>query len=384
MDAEKTPSFLEAWNIDEKDFPASGSAADKLTFCVRYAILAPSLLNTQPWKFVVENDTVRLYADRKRGLAMMDPDDRELLLSCGASLFFLRLAVRYFGFSEQVELLPDPADEDLLALVKLGGQRDDASGVDKTHFPMLTQWRFNRGVFQDREVPQDVVDGLRSAAAEEGGWFHACTESEKKTVCRLIAEGDTIQLTNKNFRRELAGWVHPSRRESGDGLPDYSMGFREVMNNFSPIVVRRFKGPDGKVVRDEEMASGSPVLAVLGSRGGGSLERLYAGQAWAKVVLRAQHEGVSLSYLNQPCEVPELRLRLHDNIAHPGRAQLILRMGYPIENVPPVMRRPLNDVLKVTGGFVSVPETSGAALQAGSGPQKLWRKLLLALRGKTR
>ena len=85
---------LEVWDVSEHDFPRTGTLADKLEFCLRYAILAPSTHNNQPWYFVVDNDTVSLYADRRYALPVVDPDDRQLLMSCASALFNLRLAIR--------------------------------------------------------------------------------------------------------------------------------------------------------------------------------------------------------------------------------------------------------------------------------------------------
>jgi hypothetical protein len=92
-------------------------------FVVRAAILAPSINNTQPWRFVERPQGLELWADRARLLPIADPAGRELLISCGASLFNARLAVRRLGFTPQVRLLPDPAEPDLLARVTWGTRR---------------------------------------------------------------------------------------------------------------------------------------------------------------------------------------------------------------------------------------------------------------------
>ncbi len=76
-----------AWDVAESDYPRTGSPADKLRFMLRYAVLAPSNHNTQPWLFRVRGSSVELYADRARALRVTDPDDRQLLISCGCALF---------------------------------------------------------------------------------------------------------------------------------------------------------------------------------------------------------------------------------------------------------------------------------------------------------
>src|SRR4051794_31811566 len=100
------------WTAGE--FPAGGTRPDKLGYLVRYAVLAPSRYNTQPWRFVLQGPTVLLYADRERTLPHLDPGDRELIISCGVALFYLRVALRRFGYRGVVEPFPAPHSPDLL------------------------------------------------------------------------------------------------------------------------------------------------------------------------------------------------------------------------------------------------------------------------------
>src|ERR1051325_1026397 len=113
----KTSPNLDVWNVSELDHPDLGGSAAKLKFLLRYAILAPSTHNTQPWLFHIRGDELELYADRTRSLHTIDPDDRELIMSCGAALFHLRVAMQHFAYHAEIKTFPDLADPDLLARV---------------------------------------------------------------------------------------------------------------------------------------------------------------------------------------------------------------------------------------------------------------------------
>ena len=104
---------------DEAARPAIPIPADRAGYLIATAARAPSVHNTQPWRFRVGEYAIDLHADVRRKLRM-DPLGRELLISCGAALFGLRLAVRSLGYLPVVELLPDPAQLRLLARVRLG------------------------------------------------------------------------------------------------------------------------------------------------------------------------------------------------------------------------------------------------------------------------
>ncbi len=341
--------FMQAWKVSEKNFPRNGSPADKLAFCVNYAILAPSTYNAQPWYFVVDGNTVTVCADRRYALPVIDPDDRQLNMFCAAALFNLRTAIRYFGYEETTELLPDPEDQNVLARVKLGDKLETKpeDGTDLL-FKAITKRHTNRGSFADKKVPEELLRKLQSAASSEGAWFHVCTAPERNIIVRMVAEADHIQAGNKNFRRELASWIDERRQLSGDGMPNYGLSYGDVMGSLSPSLVRRFASDNNQTVTDQQLEANSPVLAILGVQAGGEIERLRAGQAFMKVLLQAEAEGLAVSTLNQPCEVPELRLVMHDEIGQQGRAQMILRIGYGGKpSYTP--RRPLEAVLDVQG-----------------------------------
>src|SRR5262245_12870705 len=90
-----TMTRFDPWTVRAADFPRRGSAADKLRFLLNYAVLAPSAHNTQPWLFRLHGDEVDVIV-RMRALPVVDPHDRELVLSCGATIGMLRIALRAF------------------------------------------------------------------------------------------------------------------------------------------------------------------------------------------------------------------------------------------------------------------------------------------------
>ncbi|MCB1532397.1 MAG: nitroreductase [Alphaproteobacteria bacterium] len=338
---------LEAWDVSETDFPRTGTLADKLEFCLRYAVLAPSAYNSQPWYFTIDGDTLSLYADRRFALPVVDPDDRQLIMSCGAALYALRLAIRYFGYQEYTQLVPNPADENLIARVQMGDVASIPSEEEQALFYAITHRYMNRSAFKNMDVPKEILQTLEEAATKEGAWLHVCKDDERDVVAHFIAEGDQIQMASKNFRRELASWINERRYVSGDGYPDYARSFKEMMSSSKPRILRRFETQPGQVVKDDEIAAGCPVLAIIGSEKGGTADRIYAGQAFMRVLLQAQASGLAVSTLNQPCEVPDLRLRLHDEIDHSSaRPHYILRIGYadPVINHTP--RRPLESFIE--------------------------------------
>lgn len=322
-------------------------AAARLRELVKSAILAPSSHNSQPWIFHIPLNCafLELYADRTRALPVVDPDDRELTMSCGSALYALRLAARHAGFTDLVELLPDADDPDLLARLRLGAPYQ-ASADEEALFAAIAGRRTNRRPFLPRPIADDVLETLRKAAASEGAMLtilHAPADRER--VAQLITAADRKQGANPAFRRELASWMHPNRSRTRDGMPGYAFGLGDWTSYVGPLVVRTFDWGNGRAARDQELALGSPYMAVLWTMGDRAHEWLAAGQALQALMLRATMAGVSASFLNQPVEVPELRAVLRDVLGIDGHVQSVLRLGYG-PRVEPTPRRPLEDVMR--------------------------------------
>lgn len=366
-------SNLDAWSVSQHEFPHEGSAQDKLVFCIRYATLAPSVYNTQPWQFEVKGDECRILADRRYAVPVIDPDDRSMMIACSAALFNLRLALRYFGYDEDTKLLPEKDNEDLLAIVTIGEKVQGVNGENKDAdlFKALTEFEKNHTAFLDKAVDPDDIDDFKNACSAEGAWLYVCDNGEKDAIVNMVTEADRIQSMNKNFRREFGLWTDARRTESCDGFPQYAQTFSSVMNQFTPHVLRRFMNENKEAVSDADFAAGVPLLAILGTVSAGAEERMMTGQALIRLCLLAHSKGLSVSMLNQVCEVPEMRLRLHDEINQQGRAHVILRVGYG-GKIQHSARRPLKQCLKVNGKPYEATSAK-EKLSASVKKKKFWR-----------
>jgi nitroreductase len=318
---------------------------EHLAWAARWAVLAPSSHNTQPWHFNIHGNRIDVLADRARALPVVDPDDRELIISCGAALFNLRVALEQLGWRPSVEILPDTVNTDVVASVRIV-ERQAPSTASNALFEAITKRHTNRQPFAEREVDESLVSELQREAHVEGAWLYWARGLYKESVARLIAEDDRLQMADKSFRRELAAWLHPSHAEHGDGMWD-TRNAPEIVQHAAPLILRTFDIGGLRAARDHELAIGSPVLAVLGTETDDERAWVASGQALARVLLFATARGLSASFLNQPCEVAPLRQRLREAIGKSGVPQLVLRLGYA-DPAPAMPRRKLSDVIRHT------------------------------------
>jgi hypothetical protein len=329
--------------LTEADFPQRASRAEQWRFLLNYALLAPSEYNTQPWLFKVSGESVEFYADRSRRLPILDPHDRELLISCGAALLNLRLALRHFGYREVLEWF---VHEDLSTpLVRLSfGPREAATSEEEQLFAAIPHRHTSRQIYEDRPLPAALVQALGASAEHEGVWLHMLREEKaRQEVAQLIVAADRTQWADKRFRQELAHWVRARGERYTDGLPGYAQAKGSLAGTISPFIVRTFDLWREEAVRDQHLVAGAPVLLVLGTYSDTPGDWIMVGQAAERILLGTCAQGVQASFVNQPIEVPSLRAWLAQIVGE-AFPQLVIRMGYGPPS-PPTPRRSVQEVL---------------------------------------
>jgi nitroreductase len=308
-----------------------------------YAILAPSTHNTQPWLFRINATDVELWADRRRQLHVIDPQGRELLISCGAALFNLRIAAEYFEKATRTELFPDPQRPDLVARLHLGLHGESGS-EDLVLFHAIQQRHTHRGPFRNTVPADEILEELSQIAVREGAWCLFGDSPEAHTaLADLVAEADQRQWADRHFRAELAAWVREHPEKAVDGIPVQSLGIRDWLSFAGPSLIRTFDRGQGQAARDRDIALHSPVLAVLGTEQDDPLAWVAAGQALQAFLLQARSEDLWASFLCQPVEIPELRSRLSEICSQPN-PQVLLRLGYA-DPATPAPRREVRSAL---------------------------------------
>ncbi|MCB9932184.1 MAG: nitroreductase [Planctomycetes bacterium] len=326
----------------ESDFPANGSDLEKLRFLVEYAVLAPSSHNSQPWLFITHDHNLALHADRTRGLPVVDPHDRELVISCGCALFNLRVAAAHFGVPLHIVRNPDDHEDRLANLsIDLQAGRHDTLAELFVEMPRRVT---NRFPYQPGSVSADDLHALAELCAAHGVTLRSYTDdASRHAIAERIAEADKQQMASHAFRRELAGWLHHNRSGSLDGMPGYVFGFSELASLAAPLVVRTFDLGEGQAARDRELAEHSPALCILSTNADHHLDWIRTGEALQHLLLEATRRGLAAGFMNQPIEIDRLR---QDLAQHVGARfpQVLLRLGKPTREAKATARRPADAV----------------------------------------
>jgi nitroreductase len=320
--------------------PALGLSPEEVRTVLETASLAPSVHNSQPWRFLVRSDRIELHADPDRTLPATDPGGRELRLSCGAALLTLRLALRGKGIRPLVSLLPGADAPGALAVVRHGDtQPPDAD--DLALLAAVRTRRTNRRPFADAPVPTAHRALLTRAADAERSWLHVVDDrAERAKLQQLVRRAQHEQAADPAVLAELRAWTE--QRPDDAGIATGSAGPRPesqdewVLRDFMPGATH--ERPPGKDYESD------PLVVVLCSFYDGPLAELLAGQAMQRVLLTATTLGLSASFLSQPIEVPHVREDLRRVLGGTLAPQSLLRLGFG-SPVPATPRRPVEDLL---------------------------------------
>ncbi|MGW1681124.1 Acg family FMN-binding oxidoreductase [Saccharopolyspora sp. NPDC002376] len=322
--------------------PVGSLTADEVREVLIAATAAPSLHNTQPWRFHCTPTAIELHADPSRALKAADPEHRELVLACGAALLNLRLAIRTLGAAPDVRQFPEHERPTLLATVRTCAQRP-ATPAERELAAAIPKRRTNRKPFHEDPVPTVLQEQLRQAAEAERGWLAVLDHSQRHKLGELSRQAHQIQLDDPDFAAEWARWTGRAD-DAREGVPARKSGpTPEPQDEF---VLRDFSGGNARTRVAGKDFEPDPLICVLGSFQDSRHAQLQAGMAMQRVLLTATANGLASSFLSQVVEIPDTRRELRELLGRGLWPQIVLRIGYG-SPVPATPRRPLEDV--VTG-----------------------------------
>jgi hypothetical protein len=326
------------------------AAAEVAGYVVTTAVWAPSVHNTQPWRFTASGEELGLYADAGRQLRAADPDGREMMISCGAALFTARLALRSLGYLPETKVLPDPGQPLLVARVAWG-RRAARTEFEQRLFGQVRRRRTHRGGFDPVPLPRGLLGTLREGAARDGATLRIVADDGRRAaLAAAVQAAERIQRSDGERAGELARWAPAPGTARADGVPPASYPARA--EHTSPD----FPGRDfahGHGWGLPPLSTASPfrsagVVGLLTTAQDGAPDWVNAGQALQRILLTASTCGVAAALHTQPLEVSWLRESIRAELSDGAYPQLILRFG-AVTQVADSVRRPPGEVLPGTG-----------------------------------
>ncbi|MEV0718010.1 nitroreductase [Asanoa sp. NPDC050611] len=315
----------------------TGYTTDDLATVTELAVRAPSMHNSQPWRFRLDGGAIEVRTDLTR-LPDIPAAAWAGRVSCGAAVFNLRLALAVLG--KPAGVVPRPLDRgpDVVAHL-VPDQPRPASGAERALYAAIPRRHSNRAPFSADTVPADLRFRLRQAAEAEGGWLDLIIgASAVNALAEVVNAANRVLQRDEAYAAELARWRRDAVAQ--DGVSVRAAGYAPEPHDLLPM--RAFGGRTRPPGRDYEP---EPLVAVLGTVTDRDDDQVAAGQALQRVLLTATDAGLAVSMFSQPIEVPAARERLRSALGRHGVPQMVLRIGYARQPGHPSLRLPAATVI---------------------------------------
>ncbi|HWG99157.1 MAG TPA: nitroreductase [Pilimelia sp.] len=314
---------------------SGAAAAPALEQAAHAARHAPSVHNTQPWRWTLRRRTaeLQLRVEPGRQLRAADPDGRLMLLSCGAALHHARVALDAEGWRYEVartagrqpgdagadgSLVPDPAQP---VAVLRAVDRGPADPAAMRRFQATLLRRTDRRTVTDEPVAPAALAAVVAAALAEGAGLHVLRPAEVVDLAVAVERAELAEAADERQRAELAAWVGGAR-PAGTGVPASAIPAEAPRTT----VPERDFGVAGTLPAGEGHDARA-TYAVLYGDGDEAGDWLRAGEALSAAWLAATEHGVTLLPFSAPIEVPFTREALRRALSGVGHPHLAVRLG---------------------------------------------------------
>ncbi len=310
---------------------------------VRSAVRAPSGHNTQPWLFAKEDDGICMMPDLISALPVADPENRELFISLGCAAETAMIAARFYGYRPALQIVVSNAD----CSMKISMQKDDTI-EQPALFSYITSRQTTRNLYNHNSIPSADIEKLKKTESETGvGIRFFMGQNEIRQFSPFIAEANTIQMSIPRFKNELIQWMRFSEKEAmqkGDGLYSACSGMPSMGRIVGSIVLKNFVTAKSENKRLLKQLKKTAAVALFSSTKDNVENWIKTGMSFQRFALTATKLNINHSYLNLPCQVPEVRDKMMKDLGLVGFPQLLIRLGYS-QKMPFSFRRRINDVI---------------------------------------
>lgn len=313
--------------------------ADTLRTVLTLATRAPSIHNTQPWRWRVRAARLELFSEPEMQLENTDPDGRDLIISCGVALHHCVVALASMGWHAKVSRFPDPDNSRHLATLEVVPQPPDQPDIALA--AAIPRRRTDRRAYSSWPVPGGDVAQMAARAARSGVMLRQidALDRMKEIVCKAVSD----HAGNDAYMRELTTWS--GRYGAVAGVPARSA---PPSDPSSPIPGRLFAGPGLAQPSGISPADDSSAILALGTENDDRLAQLRAGEATSIVLLTATAMGLACCPITEPLEIAATRDAIRaDVFGARGYPQMLLRVGWAPINADPLPATPRRRLARV-------------------------------------
>lgn len=320
---------------------------DVIQTAIQLACRAPSLHNTQPWRWIIDSGSgdLHLYLDRSRCVRRTDGAGREAIISCGAALDHFRVAMASAGWMARVERMPDADNIDHLASITFS-TRTVVVVSDRRRADAILQRRTDRLPFGLPPNWSQFARMLNSVIADSAVILDMVDDEMRPRLADASALSDALRIYDSAYQTELDWWTASFTLH--DGIPRSALVSAGESDRVD--IGRTFPVVSERTSRSGVQEDQAKVLALSTARDTPK-HLLRCGELLSEVLLEATLAGMATCTITHMLELTASREVVGAAIgrAHP---QALIRVGLAPtfgRVPPPTPRRSLADVLEIRG-----------------------------------
>jgi hypothetical protein len=318
--------------------------AQVLKNAVLLACRAPSVHNSQPWLWVAGDGALRLFIDRHRTVPGTDDSGRDAIISCGAALDHLRIAMLAGGWHSEIERFPNPKDPDLLASFAFSSV-DHVTDTQRNRADAILQRRTDR-LPLNRPAYWDLFEPVLRSTIDDGPVaLDVLSDDVRPLLVEAAGLAEAVRRDDVSYHVELDWWTSPFVVNEGvppSALASDSEDRRVDVGRWFPVRSHTDRRP--------EVTMDWSKILVLSTGQDTKTDVLRCGEVLSTVLLECTMAGMSTCTLTHLIEVDESRDIVRSLIEQRGQPQVLIRVGIapPLEDLPaPTPRSPLGDVFQI-------------------------------------
>lgn len=317
-------------NIDLQEFYKHTNNFDRIRFLLKFAILAPSTHNTQPWLLRIEDNSCKIYYDPRLQLKEADPRGRDLYISLGCCLENLIIAAKYFRVYKTVDYHCNKKNNLVAEVFFEELMKDKQVDEDFAKLATAITKRVNvRGFFKAQRIDKYLIEKIQSIDRLHDLELAFITEREKiEELATLTAEGLRLAHSRKSFRKEMSNWINSDLSKRLEGIPGYALKMPTILSFIFPTLVKLFNlGRTLSKINYKSMIS-APLVCVVSAQKNDPLVWLRVGQLVQRLMLELNVAGLKTSIFVAAIEMGDLYKQVQKVLRTNYIPQFLFCAGY--------------------------------------------------------